>query len=58
MIPFSSLGKTNGMLVGFRPDCVKVEGMENKPDVVIGIYNDRLCRDGRYRGLLSPELVA
>lgn len=57
MIPFSSLGRNNGMLIGFRPDCVKVEEKEN-PDVVIGIYNDKLCRDGKYRGLMSPELVA
>jgi stage II sporulation protein GA (sporulation sigma-E factor processing peptidase) len=59
MIPFSSLGRNNGMLIGFRPDSVTVEGAQNAPpDVVIGIYNDKLCRDGRYSGLLSPELVA
>lgn len=59
MIPFSSLGRNNGLLIGFRPDFVRVEGFpDEKPDVVIGIYNDKLCRDGRYCGLLSPELVA
>jgi len=59
MIPFTSLGKSNGMLIGFRPDNVIVEGAASAaPDVVIGIYNDKLCRDGRYSGLLSPELVA
>ncbi|MCL2224027.1 MAG: sigma-E processing peptidase SpoIIGA [Defluviitaleaceae bacterium] len=58
MIPFKSLGQSNGILIGFRPDNVKVEGLEESPDVVIGIYNAKLCRDGRYRGLLSPELVA
>ena len=58
MIPFTSLGRNNGMLIGFRPDFVCVEGATEKHDVVIGIYNAQLCRDGRYRGLLSPELVA
>lgn len=58
MIPFSSLGRKSGMLIGFRPDRVTVEGAEKNPDIVIGIYNDKLCRNGRYRGLLSPELVA
>jgi stage II sporulation protein GA (sporulation sigma-E factor processing peptidase) len=59
MIPFSSLGRNNGMLIGFRPDSVKVEGgKHDNNDVIIGIYNDKFCRDGRYRGLLSPELVA
>jgi len=59
MIPFTSLGRNNGMLIGFRPDAVKVEGAKAaQTDAVIGIYNDKLCRDGRYRGLVSPELVA
>jgi len=59
MIPFTSLGRPNGMLIGFRPDKVTVEGVKSPPgDVVIGIYNDRLCTDGRYHGLLSPELVS
>jgi stage II sporulation protein GA (sporulation sigma-E factor processing peptidase) len=55
MIPFSSLGRTNGMMIGFRPDAVIVG--EKISDVVIGIYNSRLCRDGRYQGLLGPELI-
>jgi len=59
MIPFTSLGRTNGMLIGFRPDRVAVEGAKEAPsDVIIGIYNNRLCHDGRYQGLLSPELIA
>ncbi|MCL2578230.1 MAG: sigma-E processing peptidase SpoIIGA [Defluviitaleaceae bacterium] len=58
MIPFTSLGRNNGMLIGFKPDNVKVEGRNESPDVIIGIYNAQLCRNGRYRGLLSPEIVA
>jgi len=59
MIPFTSLGRTNGMLIGFRPDRVAVEGAKEPPqDVVIGIYNDKLCHNGRYQGLLSPELIS
>ena len=59
MIPFTSLGRTNGMLVGFRPDKVMLEGTKPLPtDVIIGIYNNKLCQDGRYQGLLSPELVS
>ncbi|MCL2190180.1 MAG: sigma-E processing peptidase SpoIIGA [Defluviitaleaceae bacterium] len=60
MIPFTSIGRANGMLVGFRPDKVIVQD-ENEPhsreDVIIGIYNDKFTRDGRYQGLLSAELV-
>jgi stage II sporulation protein GA (sporulation sigma-E factor processing peptidase) len=60
MIPFTSLGRANGMLVGFRPDRVTVrdESEEQaRQDVIIGIYNDKLTRDGRYQGLLGAELV-
>jgi len=59
VIPFTSLGRSNGMLIGFRPDSVMVDGAkEPSADAIIGIYNDKLCRDGRYQGLLSPELVS
>jgi len=58
MIPFTSLGRANGMLVGFKPDRVTVQDeKEAKNNVIIGIYNDKLTRDGRYQGLLSAELV-
>ena len=59
MIPFTSLGRKSGMLIGFRPDRVAVEGAKEAPaNVVIGIYNDKLCNDGKYQGLLSPEILA
>jgi len=57
MIPFTSLGKANGMLIGFRPDAVKIED-KNPKDIVVGIYNDKLCKKGRYQGLLSPEIIS
>jgi len=57
MIPFSSIGKTSGMLIGFRPDQVMVGSKNSRQDVVIGIYNDRLTPDGRYQALLSPDLL-
>lgn len=60
MIPFASLGLSNGMLVGFRPDGVAVSTAGRdlyRDDVVIGIYNRKLS-NGRYQGLVSPELVA
>jgi len=56
MIPFVSLGRTNGMLIAFRPDMVHVQGI--KHDAIVGIYNNKLCQSGRYHGLLSPELIS
>jgi len=61
MIPFVSLGLPNGMLIGFRPDsvCLSVSQVDFiRDDVVIGIYNRKLCASGRYQGLIGAELVA
>ena len=60
LIPFTSLGKENGMLIGFRPDYIEI-GSENEKkgvsDVIIGIYNRALSRNEKYRALLNPELI-
>ena len=58
MIPFTSIGKASGMLIGFRPDNVMVGTETSRQDIVIGIYNDRLTKDGRYQGLVSPDIIA
>jgi len=61
LIPFNSLGKINGMLIGFRPDRIEIELKNGKKDfeeVVVGIYNRILSGDESYRALLSLELVS
>ena len=60
MIPFESLGKQHGMMVGFRPDRVEItrdKSTFSVRDVIIGIYGLRLSADGAYQGLLSPEMI-
>ena len=60
MIPYESLGRQNGLLIGFRPDRVEIMGEKDTialSDVVIGIYNRSLSRNGDYQGLLNPELI-
>lgn len=60
LIPFTSLGKENGMLIGFKPDYIEVgEKTEKKgvTDVIIGIYNRALSKSENYNALLGPELV-
>lgn len=60
LIPFTSLGKENGMLIGFKPDYIEIGENEEKKDVVdviVGIYNRALSKNERYRALLSPELM-
>lgn len=60
LIPFTSLGKENGMLIGFKPDYIEIgeeEGRKGISDVIVGIYNKSLSKDKLYKALLGPELV-
>ena len=60
LIPFSSLGKQNGMLVGIKADEVKViyeEQENNYKNIIIGIYNKSLTKRGEYRALIGLELL-
>ncbi len=58
IIPFSSLGKQNGMLVGIKPEKVEVinEETEVKDNAIIGIYNKSLTKRGEYNALIGIEL--
>lgn len=61
LIPFTSLGKENGMLIGFKPDYIEIGENEEKKgvsNVIVGIYNRALSKNEKYKALLSPELVA
>jgi stage II sporulation protein GA (sporulation sigma-E factor processing peptidase) len=60
LIPFTSLGKENGMLIGFRPDFIEIgenDGRKSVHDVIVGIYNKGLSRNQQYRALMNPELM-
>lgn len=60
VIPFSSLGKQNGMLMGIKPEYIIVENEESEKkisNVIIGIYNKSLTKRGEYRGLIGMELL-
>ena len=60
LIPYSSLGKQNGMLLGIKADKVVIEkeGEEvEKDNIVIGIYNKSLTKRGEYRALIGLEEI-
>jgi len=60
VIPFSSLGKQNGMLLGFRPDKVSIhleEKMVEKTNTIIGIYEKALTKNGVYTALIGLDLI-
>ena len=59
-IPFSSLGKQNGMLLGIRADEIQVETEDDKKisnNIILGIYDKSLTKRGEYRALIGIELI-
>ena len=60
IIPFSSIGKNNGMIIGFRPDYIKIyinDKEEIRKRVVLGIYNNKITKNGLYSGLIGLNLL-
>lgn len=60
LIPFSSLGKQNGMLIGIKPEYLKIikeEQVDVKENVILGIYDKSLTKKGEYRALMGMEFV-
>ena len=58
LIPFASLGKQNGMLVGIKPEKIEVinEQTEEEKNAIIGIYNKSLTKRGEYKALIGIDL--
>lgn len=60
MVPFMSIGKENGMLIGIRVDKVKIETEDiniEKKNVVVGIYDNKLTKDNKYNALIGLNLL-
>ncbi len=60
LIPFSSIGKKNGLLIGLRCDEIQVDkgkvSLQHK-DLVVGIYTDKLSSDNHYQMLIPSEVL-
>lgn len=60
LIPFTTIGKHHGMLLGFKPDEIKILAGDQEirnTNVVICLYNRRLSPRGTYRALIHPDLL-
>lgn len=60
LIPFMSLGKENGMLIGIKADGITVNIQEDKlfiKNIIIGIYDGSLSKTGKYKALIGLELL-
>jgi stage II sporulation protein GA (sporulation sigma-E factor processing peptidase) len=60
VIPFSSIGKKNGLMVGLRCDEIIVDpGKTNilYKNLVVGIYMDKLSAKDNYQLLIPSEIL-
>lgn len=56
LIPYSSIGMKNGVIIGFKPDRVTVNGKVIY-DIVIGICENSLSSDSTYSALVNPIII-
>ena len=59
-IPFSSIGKSNGMLLGIKADKIIIRNEEETKEiekVILAIYNKSLTKRGEYRALLGINMI-
>lgn len=59
IIPYSSVGKEGGLLIGLKPDRVEMIGKEIREtkQVILGLHQGQLNLEGDYQALLHPELL-
>ncbi|NLB87735.1 MAG: sigma-E processing peptidase SpoIIGA [Syntrophomonadaceae bacterium] len=60
LIPFSSIGKRNGLLIGIRADEVTLINGNNSifhKNIIVGIYLDKISNEGSYQMLIPSEII-
>lgn len=60
IIPFTSLGKENGLLIGVKANSVAINQNEENiyvKNVIIGIYNGTLSKTNKYSALIGLNLL-
>ena len=60
MIPFSSLGKQNGLLLGIKTDRVNIisdEKIDNVKNAIIGIYDKSFTKNGAYTAIFGMDML-
>ena len=55
LIPYSSLGKEKGMMLGFKADQVFI-GNRCLEEVIVAVHTRPLSENGEYTALLNPDL--
>lgn len=60
LIPFSSVGRQNGLLLGIRADEIRLDFGEEcicRKNLIVAIHREKLSLDGKYQLLIPAEIV-
>ena len=60
VIPFKTIGKENGLLLGFKVNKVKIEIDETSKiinNVIVGIYDSKLSKKETYSALIGIDIL-
>ncbi len=59
LIPFSSLGNENGLIIGFKPEYIKIydETEKIRRNVIVGIYPGKLTKTNLYTSLIGLNIL-
>lgn len=60
LIPFSAVGNQGGLLIGLKPDEVKMNLQKEEvvtDNVIIGVYEQKFEQEADYAALVNPELI-
>ena len=60
VIPFSSIGKENGMLLGFKANKIMIEedgNIKELKNIIVGIYEHKLSKKNQYSALIGFDLL-
>ena len=60
IIPFNSIGKSNGMLLGVKADNIEIEEetkVKKVDQVIVGLYNKKLSKKGEYSALIGIDML-
>lgn len=60
ILPFNSLGRDHGILIGFRPDQLRVWQKQQETinkNIVVALYNRPLSKEGAFQALIPPTVL-
>lgn len=60
LIPYNSVGRNNGIMVGLQPDWIELttqEGTIRHQNFILGLLNKPLNKEGKYQALIPPEVM-